>query len=141
MPYHGARHWRRLAGGLHPRRAAFALVLAAGLPAQEVKPKKVPKPKPQVEINFGRPMVIGQPLPVLGSPNVTEMLTKKFDEQFGATWAFEEDPIKAAHLMIDHIDGKRADLGLPGPMYDVPYAPKAESTAPKVEAEAGVGVG
>jgi hypothetical protein len=26
--------------------------------------------------------------------------------------------------MIDFIDRKRADLGLPPPMYDVPYAPK-----------------
>ena len=38
--------------------------------------------------------------------------------------AFEPDPIKAAHLMIDHIDRKRAELGLPPPMYEVPYAPK-----------------
>ena len=35
--------------------------------------------------------------------------------------------------MIDHIDRKRADLGLPAPMYDVPYAPKT------VEAVAGAG--
>ena len=47
-----------------------------------------------------------------------------FDEHFGATWAWEADPIAAAHLMIDHIDRKRADLGLPLPMYEVPYAPK-----------------
>ena len=26
--------------------------------------------------------------------------------------AFQKDPIKAAHLMIDHIDGKRKNLGL-----------------------------
>ena len=48
---------------------------------------------------------------------------------FGATWAFEPDPIQAAHLMIDHIDRKRADLGLPLPMYPVPYAPKTVEAA------------
>ena len=69
-------------------------------------------------------VVIGQPLPVEGSRHVVDLLTRKFDKPFGATWAFELDPIKAAHLMIDHIDRKRADLGLPLPMYPVPYVPK-----------------
>ncbi len=69
--------------------------------------------------------VVNPPLPVQGGPGVEEMLTKTFEKLFGATWAFESDPIKAAHLMIDHIDRKRAALGLPPPMYPVPYAPKA----------------
>ena len=69
-------------------------------------------------------VVIGQPLPVEGSRRVVDLLTREFDKPFGATWAFEPDPIKAAHLMIDHIDRKRADLGLPLPMYPVPYVPK-----------------
>jgi len=77
-------------------------------------------------------VVIGQPLPVEGSQYVTELLTKTFDKHFGATWAWESDPIAAAHMMIDHIDRKRADLGLPGPMYDVPYAPKTADTAATV---------
>ena len=47
--------------------------------------------------------------------------TKKFEDYFGATWAFEEDPVQGARLMIDHIDKKRAALGLSGTMYDVPY--------------------
>jgi len=70
--------------------------------------------------------VVNPALPILGSRYVEELLTKTFEKHFGATWAFEEDPIKAAHLMIDHIDRKRADLGLPLPMYEVPYAPKTE---------------
>ncbi len=74
--------------------------------------------------------VVNPPLPVQGSPKVTELLTKTFEEHFGATWAFEEDPIKAAHLMIDHIDRKRADLGLPLPMYEQPYAPKTAEAEP-----------
>jgi carbon-monoxide dehydrogenase catalytic subunit len=68
--------------------------------------------------------VVNPPLPVGGSEHVEELLTKTFKEHFGATWAFEADPIKAAHLMIDHIDQKRADLALPPPMYPVPYAAK-----------------
>jgi len=85
--------------------------------------------------------VVNPPLPVLGAPKVVELLTKTFEN----TWAFEPDPIKAAHLMIDHIDRKRADLGLPGPMYDVPYKPKTVEAAPtshagpKGEAVAAVG--
>ena len=81
-------------------------------------------------------VVIGQPLPVEGSQEVTDLLTKNFDEHFGATWAFEPDAVKAAHMMIDHIDRKRADLGLPGPMYDVPYAPKSGGSAPTAQTAA-----
>jgi anaerobic carbon-monoxide dehydrogenase catalytic subunit len=69
-------------------------------------------------------VVVGQSLPVEGSRKVVDLLTRDFAQSFGATWAFEPDPIRAAHLMIDHIDRKRADLGLPPPMYPVPYAPK-----------------
>ena len=73
--------------------------------------------------------VVNPALPVQGSPYVEELLTKIFEEHFGATWAFEADPIKGAHLMIDHIDRKRGDLGLPPPMYDTPYAYKTEQAA------------
>ncbi len=69
-------------------------------------------------------VVIGQPLPVEGSEFVVDLLTRTLEDHFGATWAFEPDPILAAHLMIDHIDRKRRDLGLPPPMYEAPYAPK-----------------
>jgi carbon-monoxide dehydrogenase catalytic subunit len=77
--------------------------------------------------------VVNPPLAVRGSPYVRDLLTKTFAKYFGATWAFEEDPIKAAHLMIDHIDGKRAELALPGPLYEVPYAPRHAATQPVAE--------
>jgi carbon-monoxide dehydrogenase catalytic subunit len=73
--------------------------------------------------------VVNPALPIQGSRHVEELLTKTFEKHFGATWAFEADPIKAAHLMIDHIDQKRADLGLPPPMYEVPYNPKTVELA------------
>jgi len=72
----------------------------------------------------GISVVIGQSLPVEGSAFVVESLTKTLQKQFGATWSFEPDPILAAHRIIDIIDRKRADLGLPPPMYEVPYAPR-----------------
>jgi len=83
-------------------------------------------------VGSGITVAIGQPLPVEGSEFVVDQLTKTMGDQFGATWIFETDPIKAAHAMIDHIDRKRVDLGLPGPMYDVPYAPKTEEAAEAV---------
>jgi carbon-monoxide dehydrogenase catalytic subunit len=72
----------------------------------------------------GISVVIGQPLPVEGSKHVVDFLTRGLEKHFGATWTFEADALKAAHLMIDHVDRKRADLGLPPPMYEVPYAPR-----------------
>ncbi|GAH37072.1 unnamed protein product, partial [marine sediment metagenome] len=68
--------------------------------------------------------VLGEPLPVQGAPAVAQFVTEGIEEYFGGKFAFEADPIRAAHLMIDHIDAKRAALHLPGPMYEVPYAPK-----------------
>ena len=73
--------------------------------------------------------VLGEPLPVLGAPKLTEYLTDEIEETFGGKFAFESDPIQAAHLIIDHIDRKRADLHLSGPMYDAPYAPKVSAEA------------
>ncbi len=48
-------------------------------------------------------------------------------DTYGGKFAFEEDPVKAAHLILDHIDAKRAALHLPGPMYNAPYAGKTAS--------------
>jgi carbon-monoxide dehydrogenase catalytic subunit len=53
-----------------------------------------------------------------------QLLTHDIADTFGGKFAFEGDPIKAAHRIIDHIDERRAALHLPGPMYDVPYAPR-----------------
>jgi carbon-monoxide dehydrogenase catalytic subunit len=68
--------------------------------------------------------VLGEPFPVQGAPGLTKFLTGDIENIFGGKFAFESDPVKAARLMIDHIDAKRAALHLPGPMYEVPYAPK-----------------
>ncbi len=56
--------------------------------------------------------VFGVNWPTLGSKEVTDFLFKDFEDMYGGMWAFEPDPIKAAHLMIDHIDKKRKALGI-----------------------------
>jgi carbon-monoxide dehydrogenase catalytic subunit len=73
--------------------------------------------------------VLGEPLPVTGAKWVLDFVTGGIEEHFGGKFAFEPDPIKAAHLIIDHIDRKRAELHLGGPMYEVPYAPKVTAEA------------
>jgi len=56
--------------------------------------------------------VIAEPLPVLGAPNLTRYLTDEIEKDVGGKWAFERDPIKAAHMMIEHIEKKRDALGI-----------------------------
>jgi carbon-monoxide dehydrogenase catalytic subunit len=61
--------------------------------------------------------VVGSPLKVQGSKLVEKMLTEELESKVGATWAFEPDPIKGAHLIIDHINKKRDALKLSPMMY------------------------
>lgn len=56
--------------------------------------------------------VLGTVPPVLGSPVVTRILTKDLGDAVGATFAVEPDPLKAAKLVMEHIDSKRRALGL-----------------------------
>ena len=61
--------------------------------------------------------VLGVPLQVLGSKNVTNFLCNELESIVGGKFAFEPDPIKAARLMIDHINKKREALKLKPVMY------------------------
>jgi carbon-monoxide dehydrogenase catalytic subunit len=56
--------------------------------------------------------VFGVTWPTEGSKEVTEYLFKDMEKMYGGMWDFEPDPIKAAHLMIAHIDSKRQALGI-----------------------------
>jgi len=56
--------------------------------------------------------VIAEPLPVLGAANLTRYLTDEIEKDVGGKWAFEQDPVKAAHMMIEHIESKRDALGI-----------------------------
>jgi len=62
--------------------------------------------------------VIGTPLPVQGSQAVNDYLTKEMEQEVGATWAFEKDPVAAARMMIEHMNEKRAGLKLRPMMYE-----------------------
>jgi carbon-monoxide dehydrogenase catalytic subunit len=73
--------------------------------------------------------VVAEPFPVMGSKAVREYLTGGMEEDFGGKLAFERDPIKAAHQMIDHINSKRQALGLAEMLYG-PAAPAAAQGAP-----------
>lgn len=58
--------------------------------------------------------VIAEPLPILGAPNLTRYLTDEIEKDLGGKWAFETDPVKAARMMIEHIENKRDALGIKG---------------------------
>ena len=57
--------------------------------------------------------VLGTAPPVFGSPNIVKLLTEGLDGVFGATFAVEPDPNRAAALIRRHIEKKRAGLGIP----------------------------
>lgn len=56
--------------------------------------------------------VFGTTWPTTGSQEVTKFLFEEYEEILKGMWGFEPDPIKAAQLMIAHIDKKRAALGI-----------------------------
>jgi carbon-monoxide dehydrogenase catalytic subunit len=62
--------------------------------------------------------VFGTPLPVEGSQAVYDYLTKEMENEVGATWAFERDPVAAAQMMMEHMNEKRAALKLRPMMYE-----------------------
>jgi len=107
----------------------------ADLPAAGAAPEWMSEKAVSIGFYFvasGVYTVLAEPLPVLGAPEVTRFVTEGIEDLLGGKFAFEADPIKAAHLMIDHIDRKRAALKLGGPMYEVPYKPRTVEEAVSV---------
>ena len=56
--------------------------------------------------------VFGTTWPTTGSEEVTKLLFEEFETTLKGKWGFEPDPLKAAKLMIEHIDKKRKALGI-----------------------------
>ena len=56
--------------------------------------------------------VFGTTWPTIGSDNVTKHLFEEYEDMFKGMWAYEQNPEKAARLMLDHIDKKRKALGI-----------------------------
>jgi len=55
---------------------------------------------------------LGPVPPITGSKNIVDMALNGLENVFGARFVVEPDPDKAAQLMINHIEQKRAKLGL-----------------------------
>jgi len=50
--------------------------------------------------------------PVWSESNVAKYLFEEIEEELGGKWAVEDDPVKAAKIMADHIEAKRDALGI-----------------------------
>jgi carbon-monoxide dehydrogenase catalytic subunit len=57
--------------------------------------------------------------PVLGSQEVTNLLTQKSEELFGGKFIVEVDPQRASHLILEKITEARRKLGLE--IYTAPH--------------------
>jgi len=66
--------------------------------------------------------VFGTPQNVLGAPELHNLVTDELEQMVGARFDFEADPIKAAHMIIEHMDRKRKALRLEPMMYAQPVA-------------------
>jgi carbon-monoxide dehydrogenase catalytic subunit len=58
------------------------------------------------------------PFSILGSKNLTDYLTGDIEKEVGGKFAFADEPMKMANLMIEHIDRKRKALNLSPVMYE-----------------------
>ena len=63
-------------------------------------------------VALGITVHLGRAPPILGGPEVINLLTRKSEELFGARFIIEEDPIKASKLLLLHIGNAREKLGL-----------------------------
>jgi len=68
--------------------------------------------------------MIGHPLPIMGSRNLHKYLTEEIEQEVGGKWAFELDPVEAAHKMLRHIDKKRKALKLKPMIYPQAFKPE-----------------
>jgi len=68
-------------------------------------------------VSSGVYTVLGIPFPILGGKEITDFITDKMENVVGAKFGFEPDPLKAADLIVKHLDKKRAALKLKPVMY------------------------
>jgi len=65
----------------------------------------------------GALVVFGTPFPVYGSPNMTKYVTEDVEKITGGKWAFAQDALEMARVMIEHMNKKRKALNLRPMMY------------------------
>mgnify|MGYP006286451259 CR=1 FL=1 len=63
-------------------------------------------------VSFGLLTHLGPVPPVTGSETVTNILTDQIEEMLGGRFLVNEEPKEAVAEMVDHIDGKRKELGI-----------------------------
>ncbi|HKM13539.1 MAG TPA: anaerobic carbon-monoxide dehydrogenase catalytic subunit [Candidatus Methanomethylophilaceae archaeon] len=63
-------------------------------------------------VGSGISVALGVMPKITGSPKVVDLLTEGLDDVVKAKFWVEPDPKKAASILFDHIEGKRAELGL-----------------------------
>ncbi|MBL7186424.1 MAG: anaerobic carbon-monoxide dehydrogenase catalytic subunit [Phycisphaerae bacterium] len=51
-------------------------------------------------------------LPISGSENVSDYLFRGIEKDLGGRWAVESDPVRAAEMILEHIESKRDALGI-----------------------------
>jgi carbon-monoxide dehydrogenase catalytic subunit len=66
----------------------------------------------QYFVGSGAFVVFGRTFPTTNSKVLSEYLFGGIAEEYGGSWAVEEDPVKMAQLMIQKIEGKREALGI-----------------------------
>ena len=66
----------------------------------------------QYFVTSGVYVMLGVPLPIYGAPKLVHHLEVEMEELYGGMWAYDPDPISAAHKIIAHLDKKRAALGI-----------------------------
>lgn len=75
-------------------------------------------------VNFAPEMRVG------GSPELYKFLTEDIEKYVGGKFCYEEDPVKAARLMMEHMDRKRAALRLKPLMYASSFLAEEEKKKP-----------
>lgn len=63
-------------------------------------------------VTSGAFVVFGRAFPTTGSKILTDYLFKELEEEYGAMWAVESDPVEMAQIMIRAIEKKREALGI-----------------------------
>lgn len=63
-------------------------------------------------VTSGAFVVFGRTFPTTGSKILTDYLFKELEEEYGAMWAVESDPVEMAQIMIRAIEKKREALGI-----------------------------
>ena len=63
-------------------------------------------------VGSGISVALGVMPPITGSPNVVSLLTEGIEGVVNAKFWVEPDPVKAAEILAEHVEAKRAGLGI-----------------------------